>query len=274
MTSSPRSPDSALRPSGQDAAPSGLGTSPTAASGGALPAWCPAWAERLGDAYLSGTSCVFLLHGNVRDLVPVSAAATAGSAEPGAWGTVPDFLAREMFGRWDVVLAYDVGKGLRPLAGPDPNRLRTMAQWLTERIGAAATWPRDPDQAVAAIDSILERNLIDPPEQRKRIAVVLDYAQYLVPAGEAGSRSAASRLVRVLGWATNPLLRRVNVAVVLLADTISEVHPRLVQNPAITAIDVPMPDAAELAKAEASAPPPYASERQAASAPEMGGVWM
>jgi hypothetical protein len=103
-----------------------------------------------------------------------------------------------------------------PLAGPDPNRLRTMAQWLTERIGNAATWPRDPDQAVAAIDAILERNLIDPPEQRKRIAVVLDYAQYLVPDGEAGSRSAASRLVRVLGWATNPLLRRVNVAVVLL----------------------------------------------------------
>jgi hypothetical protein len=186
------------------------------------------------------------MHGNVRDLVPVAAPSANGSApDPAAWGTVSDFLAREMFGRFDVVLAYDVGKGLRPLAGPDPNRLRTMAQWLTERIGNAATWPRDPDQAVAAIDAILERNLIDPPEQRKRIAVVLDYAQYLVPDGEAGSRSAASRLVRVLGWATNPLLRRVNVAVVLLADTISEVHPRLVQNPAITAIEVPMPDAGD-----------------------------
>ena len=56
---------------------------------------------------------------------------------------------------------------------------------------------------MAAIDAILERNLIDPPDQRKRIAVVLDYAQYLVPAGEAGSRSAAGRLVRVLGWAAN-----------------------------------------------------------------------
>jgi AAA+ superfamily predicted ATPase len=75
--------------------------------------------------------------------------------------------------------------------------------------------------------------------------VVLDYAQYLVPAGEGGTRAAAGRLVRVLGWATNPLLRRVNVAVVLLADTIAEVHPRLVQNPAVTAIDLPMPDAAE-----------------------------
>ena len=67
------------------------------------------------------------------------------------------------FRSWDVVLGYDVGKGLRPLAGSDPVRLRTMAQWLTERMGNAANWPRDPDQAIAAIDALLERNLIDPP---------------------------------------------------------------------------------------------------------------
>jgi AAA+ superfamily predicted ATPase len=227
---------------------------PTAAAPAAstLPDWCPAWAERLSDAYLSGTSCVFLMHGNVRDLVPVADpaaepadrvnGAAAGAAD---WGTVPEFLAREMFGRWDIVLSYDVGKGLRPLAGPDPARLREMAQWLAERLGNASQWPREPDAAIAAIDAILERNLIDPPEQRKRIAVVLDYAQYLVPAGEAGGRGGAARLVRVLSWASNPLLRRVNVAIVLLADTLAEVHPRLVGNPAVTTIDVPLPELAE-----------------------------
>ena len=234
----------------QSASPSpasGLGTAPGVATAASLPDWCPAWAERLGDAYLSGTSCVFLLHGNVRDLVPVAAPPADGKGAADAWGTVPDFLSREMFGRWDIVLGYDVGKGLRPLAGPDPARLRTMAQWLTERLGNAANWPRDPDQAIAAIDAILERNLIDPPEQRKRIAVVLDYAQYLAPAGDAaaGARGGAGRLVRILAWATNPLLRRVNVAVVLLTDALAEMHPRLVANPAVTAIDVPLPDGGE-----------------------------
>jgi len=230
-------------PSAPAVAPA-LGTTATRTGGSAaLADWCPAWAERLGDAYLAGTSCVFMLHGNVRDLVPLVAPSAAPAAD--SWGTVPDFLARELFGRWDIVLAYDVGKGLRPLAGPDPTRLRTMVQWLTERLGAATNWPREPDAAVAAIDAILERNLIDPPEQRKRIAVVLDYAQYLAPAGDAGGRSAAGRLVRVLSWATNPLLRRVNVAIVLMADALAEVHPRLVTNPALTAIDVPLPDAEE-----------------------------
>ncbi|MFM9194185.1 MAG: ATP-binding protein, partial [Planctomycetia bacterium] len=221
-----------------------LGTAPVAGPAAALPAWCPPWAERLGDAYLSGTSCLFLLHGNVRDLVPLG---PAEAQPPAGWGTATDFLARELFGRWDVVLGYDVGKGLRPLAGADAGRLRTMAQWLTEKLGNAATWPRDPDQAIAAIDALLERNLIDPPEQRKRIAVVLDYGQYLAPAGDAASsaRAGAGRLVRMLGWATNPLLRRVNVAIVVLTDGLSEMHPRLVTNPAVTAINLPLPDAEE-----------------------------
>jgi len=190
------------------------------------------------------------VHGNVRDLVPLgpeSATATPAADPAAAFGTVGDFLAREVFGSWDVVLAYDVGKGLRPLAGSDPSRLRTMVQWLSERLGNASAWPREPDAALAAIDAILERNLTDPPEQRKKIAVFLDHAQYLVPDGDtaSASRGTAGRLVRVVGWATNPLLRRVNVAIVLLAETMAEVHPRLVTNPAVTAIEVPLPDADE-----------------------------
>jgi AAA+ superfamily predicted ATPase len=241
------SPPAAKKTAGPDAPPAALGrvAEPTS-PGAALPAWCPAWAERLGDAYLSGTSCMFLLHGNVRDLMPLVPPEVEAQPEEG-WGTLPDFLSRELFGQWDIVLTYDVGKGLRPLAGSDGNRLRTMVQWLTERLGAATGWPREPDAAIAAIDALLERNLIDPPEKRKRIAVVLDYAQYLAPAGDAASsvKAGAGRLVRLLSWATNPLLRRVNVAIVLLTDAMAEMHPRLVANPAVTAIDVPLPDTAE-----------------------------
>jgi AAA+ superfamily predicted ATPase len=179
----------------------------------------------------------------VRDAVPI--APSGATPDAASWGSLQEFLAREIFGRWDVVLGYDVGRGLRPLAGNDPARLRTMAQWLSERLGNASGWPREPEAAIGAIDAILERNLIDPPEQRKRIAIVLDYAQYLVPDAEGGGRAGAGRLVRVLSWATNPLLRRVNVAIVLVADTLAEVHPRLASNPAVTAIDVPLPDREE-----------------------------
>jgi hypothetical protein len=49
----------------------------------------------------------------------------------------------------------------------------------------------------------------------------------------------------MLAWATNPLLRRVNVAIVLVTDSMAEMHPHLVTNPAVTTIDIPLPDAAE-----------------------------
>lgn len=203
-----------------------------------LPEWYPAWAERLGDAYLSQTSCVFLLHGNVRDLVPLG----GDSSEGEAWGTLSDFLCGEIFGSWEVVLGYDVGRGLRPLAGADGERHRSMNDWLTSRLGGPAGWPREPDAAMAVIDGLLERNLLDPADRRSRIAVVLDYAQYLVGDDEGRSSRAAGRLVRLLSWAGNPLLRRVNVAVVLVADSLAEVHPRLVRSPSVGVIELPLPD--------------------------------
>ena len=51
--------------------------------------------------------------------------------------------------------------------------------------------------------------------------------------------------MRILSWATNPLLRRVNVAIVLITDAMAEIHPRLATSPAVTAIDLPLPDARE-----------------------------
>src|SRR4029077_6425241 len=79
------------------------------------------------------------------------------------------------------------------------------------------------------------------------LAVVFDYAQYLVPAGDLGSlaRGQATNLVRLLGWAQNPYIKRVNMAFCLVADKLTEVNDRLVQSPHVAAIEVPLPDKAE-----------------------------
>ena len=37
-----------------------------------LPAWYPAWVRELADLYFSGTTCLFLLHGNVHDFIRCS----------------------------------------------------------------------------------------------------------------------------------------------------------------------------------------------------------
>ncbi|HEX4131003.1 MAG TPA: AAA family ATPase [Pirellulales bacterium] len=207
-----------------------------------LPEWYPPWARQLAELYFSGTTCMFLLHGNVHDLI------RSPDGDGATYSNLPEFLATQVFGSWDIVLAHDAAKGLRPLAGSNAARLQSMVKYLSARLGEVGTWPREPDRVLAAIDQLVERNLLEEkPEQRKRIAVVFEYAQYLAPAGDLATvaRSDAGRLVRLLTWAQNPYIKRLNIAFCLVAEKLTELNDRLVRDPHVGTIAVPMPDTAE-----------------------------
>src|SRR5437868_12769252 len=83
-----------------------------------LPAWFPAWAVQLADLYFSGTTAAFILHGNTDDLFRV------GPGDVPRFGVLSEFLAEQLFGRWSLVLNYDLGRGLRAFAGRDEQRLK------------------------------------------------------------------------------------------------------------------------------------------------------
>jgi len=208
-----------------------------------LPEWYPPWAKELAELYFSGTVCVFLVHGNVHDLVR----SPNNGGEGDTYGNLNDFLYTQVFGRWDIVVSHDLSRGLRAQAGKNAERLRGMLQYLAGRWGEVGLWSREPDKILLLIDSLIERSLIEDASARKSIAVLFDYAQYLVPAGdlESVSRGNASRLVRFLSWAQNPHIKRVNIAFCLIADKLSEVNDRLVQSPHVAAIEVPLPSADE-----------------------------
>src|SRR6185436_12809537 len=90
------------------------------ASGEKLPDWFPPWAAQLADLYFSGTTSAFVLHGNTYDLCRI-----AGEDEP-RYGVLTEFLAEQLFGRWSLILHYDLGRGLRAFAGRDEKRLKDM----------------------------------------------------------------------------------------------------------------------------------------------------
>ena len=199
----------------------------------------PAWARELSDLYTSGTTCLFVLHGNVHDLVPSPA------EDRTEYCNLSEFLARQIFGSWDLVLQYDLARGLRPLSGGDVKRHQEMVAFLSKRLGDPTNWPRDPDTLFPALDRLMERNLIeDDPKERKSIALVLEYAPYVVPAGEPSGlgRSAGTNLVRLLGWAQNPYIKRLNMAFCLVTDKLNEVNERLVQSPHVATIELPLPN--------------------------------
>ncbi len=192
--------------------------------------------------YFSASSCMFVLHGNTNDLV------RAGENAPNPYIALSDFLADQLFGSWDIILTYDLGRGLQVRAGKDSSRLQEMVKHVSGQIGNPATWPRDPDKALDAIERIVQRNLLeDKAEQRKRIAFLFPHAQFLIPTGDLTtlSRGPASRLVRLTSWAQNPFIKRVNMAFCLIVEQVSEINERLVRNAHVSSIEVPLPGTEE-----------------------------
>lgn len=203
----------------------------------------PDWAKTLAGLYFSGSTCLFVLHGNVHDLIRCPPA-DGDEQSKDRFVSLTEFLASQVFGTWDVVLGYDLGRGLRPQAGRHSQRLQEMVKHVSSVIGNPTGWPRDADKLLDALETIVQRNLLEEDTSaRKRIGFIFEHAQYLIPAGDVSmlARGQASRLVRLMGWAQNPYIKRVNMAFCLIADRLSEVNERLVQNPHVAAIEIPLP---------------------------------
>jgi AAA+ superfamily predicted ATPase len=210
--------------------------------GRAVPAWFPGWAREFAEQYFSGTTCLFLIGGNVHDLIWLP------QADGGTYGSLPGFLATQMFGAWDAVLRYDLSEGSRVYAGSDADRHRKMVAALEARIGDAKLWPRDPDAALALIDRLVQQILMATDSTGPAsLGVIVEHAQYLVPTAELSQLGGpyGTRLVRLLTWAQDPYIKRHNVAFCLLVDRLAEVNERLAASAHVATLQVPMPELAD-----------------------------
>src|SRR5277367_6945008 len=137
---------------------------------------------------------MFVLHGNVRDLVPLQ------KQEATEFVPLEQFLSSALFGQRDLILHYDRG-GLsfgtpatqadfrRALEGYDSFHGTTYTQGL----------PRNPDAVLNVLDNYLRLRIQD----RKKIALILDFAETIAPAGDVSCMSAEDRnsLVILKRWA-------------------------------------------------------------------------
>jgi ATP-dependent 26S proteasome regulatory subunit len=203
-----------------------------------LPEWFPRWAAQLADLYFSGTTAAFILHGNTYDLFRVG-----GDGEP-RYGVLAEFLAEQLFGRWSLVLHYDLGRGLRAFAGRDEKRLKEMVTLANKKVGDLSALPKDPPATFAILDRFVRHNIMAAEDDRLSVAVIMDQASYVFPSGEPGrlSLQASSELVTMLNWAMSPHVKRLNMAFVLVDEKLSDVSDRLAGNPHVAAIEVPLPD--------------------------------
>jgi hypothetical protein len=177
----------------------------------------PVWAEELKRRYLRGESSVFVLHGNVHDVV-------LASPDGNDLISVGDYLTRSVFEKKDIVVRYNLSTGSR--FSKKAVKVEGVEELLLER---------SPDKVLPALERLLF--------SQNNVALVLEYAEMLAPAGDASFSSEADRLsvVMLQRWSLAPQLEASDNIVILMAEIAGELHPKIVANPRVAAVKIPMP---------------------------------
>jgi AAA+ superfamily predicted ATPase len=199
----------------------------------------PGWARELSEKYYSRSYALFVLYGNVRDLVPLR---QNGNTD---FLSLEEFLSHGLFGQRDLVLHYDRG-GLS-FGNPDSQAdFRRALEGYDSFHGsnfAQGGLPRNPDAVLNILDNYLRLRIGDG----KKIALVIDFAETIAPAGDVSSMSPEDRnsLVIFKRWARNPDFLNADVTICLISENQSELNQGIVQNPGVASIQVPLPDEPE-----------------------------
>ena len=199
----------------------------------------PAWARELSEKYYSRSFALFVLYGNVRDLVPLR--------QQNATDFVPldEFLFGALFGQRDLVLHYDRG-GLSFGSPESQGDFRRALEGYDSFHGtnySQGGLPRNPDAVLNLLDNYLRLRIADG----KKIGLVIDFAETIAPAGDVSSMSAEDRnsLVILKRWARNPAFLNADITICLISENQIELNQGIVQHPGVASLGVPLPDFAE-----------------------------
>ncbi len=193
----------------------------------------PDWSQELAATYESNAATQFILHGNVNDrfLLPL---------EKTRLGSLSDFLIGVLLPRFDVVLSYDIGNGIRVEKGGD-----IFTQWPAFK--DSPELPKAPRPAVETLTRYFRyaANLARLGKPRIQIGCIVRAAQLLAPAVPGMANYDLNSLALLIrDWADDPLLADYSLATCLLTENLNDLHPLLTGNPRATKIKVPLPTAA------------------------------
>jgi hypothetical protein len=196
----------------------------------------PRWANELMSLYGCDAANQFILYGNVNDraVLPLGADASLGS--------LYDFLIKVMMPRFDVIISYDAGNGIRIERGSD-----VFSSWPGAR--DTPEWPRAPRAAVEFLTRYFRyaANLARLGQPPLQIGFYMKAAHLVAPAVPGALNydlNALTLLIR--DWSTDEALRQHSLVTWLISDNLNDLHPMLVNNPRAASVEIPLPSAEEL----------------------------
>lgn len=207
----------------------------------------PVWAKSLIDLYRSDCATQFILYGNVDD------AFVLPKGESQSIGTLNEFLRDILMPRFEVILTYDLGNGIRIDKGGE-----RLAQWPSFK--ESPELPRAPRAAVEWLTRYFRyaANLARLGQESPQIGFVMKAAQLVVPAMQGGLNYDLNALaVLMRDWSSDELLSRHQLATWIVVENLNDLHPLIVNNPYSAAIEIPLPTPGELRDALTLLAPKY-----------------
>jgi len=229
-----------------------MGSDPAAVVVSAAPVTLPSWAQEAIQLYESNAASQFVLYGNVYDqmLIPVGS--------NGLIGPLTDFLSQVLLPRFDVVLSYDLGNGIRVEKGGE-----LFSKW--PQLQQDPNLPKTPRPAVEFLTHYFRyvANLARLNRERRQVACIIRSADLLAPVVQGGldyDLSALASLMR--DWASESLLVSHSLASFLIVENLNDLHPLIAANPRTARIKIALPDAKELTTALSLMAPQYPTALQ------------
>ncbi len=188
----------------------------------------PNWTNELKRRYLRGEASIFVLHGNVYDSV----------LQDGKLLTLTDFLVQNVLQpSKDFVGVYNIATGFRSAYRKtvDDGRNKTL------ELLNSLTSSHSKTQWLEALEVLLSSNQF---ALTSRNGLILEYAETIAPAGDPSMQMDIDRaaIVTLHRWSFLPSVTQHDNIVILLVENLAELSPKIVSNPRVVVIEVPLPD--------------------------------
>lgn len=198
----------------------------------------PQWTLDAIQLYESSAANQFIIYGNVNDqmVVPSPAAHLGG---------LTDFLLQVLLPRFDVVLSYDIGNGVRVEKGGE-----IFSKWPA--LKEEPNLPKAPRPAIETLTHYFRftANLARLNRERVQVGCIIKSADLIAPTLQGGfdyDLSALASLIR--DWSSESLLAGHSLATFLVAENLNDLHPLIVNNPRAARIKIALPSPDELTQA-------------------------
>ena len=187
----------------------------------------PEWTNELKRRYLRGEASVFVLYGNVYDTV----------LHDGRQLALTDFLVDVVLkSNKDFVGVFNISTNFRTAYRKNYQDNRQAALDVLDKLPSAAS---NKTQWLEALEVLLTNQSADA-----RNALVLEYAETIAPAGDAAFQADVDRaaIVTLHRWSFLPAIVEHDNIVILLVENLAELAAKIVANPRVAVIEVPLPD--------------------------------